>query len=189
MSLKHQVKPATAIPTPASTNADKALAVLRIAIGALFLWAFLDKLFGLGYATRSGGAWVDGGSPTKGFLGHVDVGPFQSVLRAMAGSPAVDALFMLGLAGLGVAVLLGVALRISAVAGTVMMTLMWIAEWPLAQHTSAGAPSGSSNPLVDYHVVYALALVVFAVSLAGRTRGLGRSWADLKVVRANRWLL
>ena len=116
MSLKHQVKPATAIPTPASTNADKALAVLRIAIGALFLWAFLDKLFGFGYATRSGGAWVDGGSPTKGFLGHVDVGPFQSVLRAMAGSPAVDALFMLGLAGLGVAVLLGVALRISAVA-------------------------------------------------------------------------
>jgi len=189
MSLKHEVKPATAIPTPASTNAGKALAVLRIAIGALFLWAFLDKLFGLGYATRSGGAWVDGGSPTKGFLGHVDVGPFQSVLRAMAGSPAVDALFMLGLAGLGVAVLLGVALRISAVAGTVMMALMWIAEWPLAQHTSAGAPSGSSNPLVDYHVVYALALVVFAVSLAGRTWGLGRSWADLKVVRANRWLL
>jgi thiosulfate dehydrogenase [quinone] large subunit len=167
----------------------KWLAVLRIATGLIFLWAFLDKLFGLGYATQSGGAWVNGGSPAKGFLGHVDVGPFQSALRAMAGSPVVDALFMLGLAGLGVAVLLGVALRISAVAGTVMMALMWIAEWPLAQVTSAGAPSGSSNPLVDYHVVYALALVVFAVALAGHTWGLGRWWAGLKLVRANPWLL
>ncbi|WNV87479.1 hypothetical protein [Umezawaea sp. Da 62-37] len=189
MSLKHEVKPATVIPTPASTSTGKALAVLRIAVGALFSWAFFDKLFGLGYATQSGGAWINGGSPAKGFLGHVDVGPFQSVLRAMAGSPVVDALFMLGLAGVGLAVLLGVALRISAIAGTVMMALMWIAEWPLAQHTSAGAPSGSTNPLIDYHVVYALALIVFAVALAGHTWGLGRSWADLKAVRANRWLL
>lgn len=107
MSLKHQVKPSTAIPTPASTGTGKALAVLRISAGA----------------------------------------------------------------------------------GAVMMALMWIAEWPLAQHTSAGAPSGSTNPLVDYHVVYALALVVFAVALAGRTWGLGRTWADLEFVRANRWLL
>ncbi|WNV84819.1 DoxX family membrane protein [Umezawaea sp. Da 62-37] len=191
MSLKHQVKPTTEIPAPApaSTSTGKALAALRIAVGTLFLWAFLDKLFGFGYATQSGGAWINGGSPAKGFLGHVDVGPFQSLLRAMAGSTLVDALFMLGLAGVGIAVLLGVALRISAIAGTVMMALMWIAEWPLAQHTSAGAPSASTNPLIDYHVVYALALIVFAVALAGHTWGLGRRWADLKLVRANRWLL
>ena len=29
----------------------RALAVLRIATGFIFLWAFLDKMFGLGYAT------------------------------------------------------------------------------------------------------------------------------------------
>lgn len=31
------------------------------------LWAFLDKTFGLGYSTRVAKAWVNGGSPTKGF--------------------------------------------------------------------------------------------------------------------------
>ena len=32
-------------------TAARALAVLRIATGFVFLWAFLDKTFGLGYAT------------------------------------------------------------------------------------------------------------------------------------------
>ncbi|MFD7659099.1 hypothetical protein ACFV4N_34405, partial [Actinosynnema sp. NPDC059797] len=46
-----------------------ALAVLRVATGLVFLWAFLDKAFGFGYATKAANAWVDGGSPTRGFLG------------------------------------------------------------------------------------------------------------------------
>src|SRR5689334_12004100 len=46
-----------------------ALASLRLLTGFVFLWAFLDKTFGLGYATASGKGWLDGGSPTKGFLG------------------------------------------------------------------------------------------------------------------------
>ncbi|MEU4805154.1 hypothetical protein [Actinosynnema sp. NPDC023587] len=188
MSLKHDAKPVLGKPIPTTPASGKALAVLRLAMGFLFSWAFLDKLFGLGYATPSGGAWIGGGSPAKGFLGHVEVGPFQSPLRGMAGSGWVDLAFMLGLAGLGVAVLLGVVLRISAVAGSVLMALMWIAEWPLAQHTSSGAPSGSTNPLIDYHVVYALVLIVLAVAHAGHVWGLGRRWADLTVVRTHPWL-
>lgn len=47
------------------------------------LWAFLDKTFGLGYATPAANAWVDGGSPTKGFLGNVQVGPMQSTLQSV----------------------------------------------------------------------------------------------------------
>ena len=46
-------------------------AVARIAIGFVFLWAFLDKNFGLGYATPSEGAWnfaTGDGSPTFGYL-------------------------------------------------------------------------------------------------------------------------
>ena len=60
---------------PAGVQA-KWLAVLRIATGLIFLWAFLDKLFGLGYATPRRQAWIDGGSPTQGFLNSGDVGPF-----------------------------------------------------------------------------------------------------------------
>jgi hypothetical protein len=49
-------------PAPAGGQA-KALAVLRVATGLVFLWAFLDKLFGLGYATPGTKAWIAGGSP------------------------------------------------------------------------------------------------------------------------------
>ena len=43
--------------------------MFRVLLGFEFLWAFLDKTFGLGYATPSARAWINGGSPTKGFLG------------------------------------------------------------------------------------------------------------------------
>lgn len=172
-----------------STAAARTLAVLRLATGFVFLWAFADKLFGWHYSTASAGSWLNGGSPTKGFLGHVHVGPFQAMFRDWAGAAWADWLFMLGLAGVGLAVAFGVALRISAIAGGLMMLLMWLAEWPLAQHTSTGQATASTNPLVDYHVVYALVLVVLALTYAGDTWGFGRTWRTLKPVRRNPWLV
>jgi thiosulfate dehydrogenase [quinone] large subunit len=173
---------------PALTGVQaKSLAALRIATGLIFLWAFLDKLFGLGYATPSAKAWIAGGSPTKGFLGSVDVGPFAPAFHAIAGTWWADWLFMLGLLGVGVAVTLGFALRASAVAGSVMMLLMWLAEFPLARFTSDGSPSMSSNPLIDYHVIYAIALIVVAVTYAGNTWGLGRWWTALPFVQSHQW--
>ncbi|WP_407657314.1 hypothetical protein [Jatrophihabitans endophyticus] len=166
----------------------RALAVLRIATGFVFLWAFLDKTFGLGYSTESAKAWIHGGSPTDGFLSHVEVGPLQSLFHTMAGTWYADWLFMLGMLGVGAAVIAGVGVRLSAAAGALIMALMWLAEFPLAQHTSAGAPSGSVNPLVDYHIVYAVALIVVALTYAGDTWGLGRSWARLPIVRRFGWL-
>ncbi|GLZ27822.1 membrane protein [Lentzea sp. NBRC 105346] len=167
---------------------EKSLAVLRITTGLVFLWAFFDKAFGLGYATQSKNAWFNGGSPTKGFLSRVDVGPFQSMFHDWAGTWWADTLFMLGLLAIGVAVTLGIGLRIAAVSGALMMLLMWVAEWPPAQHDSAGQPTMSTNPVIDYHVIYAVALVVVAATAAGATWGLARWWSGLPVVRANPWL-
>ncbi|WP_329172562.1 hypothetical protein [Streptomyces sp. NBC_01477] len=169
--------------------AARALAAVRIATGFIFLWAFLDKAFGLHYATGSGKGWIDGGSPTKGFLSGVSAGPLQSFFHHIAGQGWTDWLFMLALLGIGAALMSGIALRVTAVAGTVLMAMMWAAEWPPAQHLSTGAPSMSSNPFVDYHFVYALAMILFAFAAAGTTWGLGRLWAQLPVVRRNRWLL
>ena len=187
MSIKERPA-ASPVPVTARPAANQWLAVLRIATGLIFLWAFVDKLFGFGYATPAARSWLSGGSPTKGFLGSVDVGPFQSLFHAWAGAWWADWLFMLGLAGVGVAVTLGVAMRVSAVAGAVMMLMMWAAEWPLATTTAAGKPSGSSNPLIDYHIVFALVLIVAALFGAGLTWGLGRQWQKLAVVRNNPWL-
>ncbi|MFS4092557.1 hypothetical protein [Streptomyces sp. AF1A] len=170
------------------TAQARALAALRILTGFVFLWAFLDKTLGLGYATASGKGWIDGGSPTKGFLSTVAVGPMRSAFHAWAGAAWADWLFMLGLLGIGVAVMTGVALRPAAVAGTAMLALMWMAEWPPAKHLANGSPSMSTNPFADYHLVYALALIAVAVTAAGTTWGLGRWWAALPVVRDHAWL-
>jgi thiosulfate dehydrogenase (quinone) large subunit len=167
----------------------RSLAVLRIATGFVFLWAFLDKAFGFGYATPAAKAWIHGGSPTKGFLSSVDLGPLQGFFHAIAGTWWADWLFMLGLLGIGAAVIAGIALRISAVAGVLMMAMMWLAEFPLALYTAAGAPSASTNPLVDYHVIYALALVVVAATSAGATWGAGRAWSRIGFVRTHSWAI
>ena len=172
-----------------TTGAAKFLAVVRVALGFAFLWAFLDKTFGFGYATQSAKAWINGGSPTKGFLSNVAVGPFEATFHTWAGAVWADWLFMIGLLGIGIALILGIGLRIAAVSGTLMMLGMWAAEWPLDKLTSAGEPSMSTNPIVDYHIIYALALIALAVTYAGHTWGLGKRWARLPFVQRNRWLL
>ena len=93
---------------------------------------------------------------------------------------------MLGLLAIGVELILGVGLKFAAVATSVMMVMMWAAEWPLAQFTSTGASNGSSNPLIDYHLIYALAAIVLAVIGAGKYFGLGNWWAGL--TKGNSWL-
>jgi thiosulfate dehydrogenase [quinone] large subunit len=168
-------------------SAAKALAILRVSTGFVFLWAFLDKTFGLHYATPWAKAWINGGHPTKGFLASVETGPFQSFFHSIAGSWWADSLFMIGLLGIGVALMAGVAMRIAAVSGVVMLALMWLAEVPFAQFTSAGAPTGSPNPLIDSHFIYAIVLAVLALTYAGTTWGLGRTWARLPFVHQHRW--
>ncbi len=172
-----------------STTAAKALAVLRITTGFVFLWAFLDKMFGLHYSTPTARAWINGGSPTKGFLSSVDAGPFQSIAHTMAGTWWADSLFMLGMLAVGIALIAGVGLRISAISGGLIMTMMWLTEFPPAQHTATGAPTASTNPITDYHLIYAAVLIVLAAAYAGHTWGLGRRWATLPFVQKHRWLI
>lgn len=183
--------PADAGTTTAAATATSAyvFAGLRLLTGFVFLWAFLDKTFGFGYATQSGKGWIDGGSPTKGFLSGVAVGPMESTFHDWAGATWVNWLFMLGLLGIGLALILGIGLRLAAVAGTAVMALMWFAEWPPAKHLSDGSLSMSSNPFADYHLIYAVVLVALAAAGAGATWGLGKAWAGLPLVSRNRWLI
>jgi thiosulfate dehydrogenase [quinone] large subunit len=157
------------------------LAVLRVATGFVFLWAFLDKTFGFGYATPVERAWINGGSPTRGFLSSVEVGPLQSFYNTIAGTWYADWGFMVGLAGIGLALILGIGLRVAAGASVVLMALMWIAEYPIN--------AGSTNPVMDYHVIYGLVTVVLALTYAGHAWGLGRWWASRRFVQRNRWLI
>jgi thiosulfate dehydrogenase [quinone] large subunit len=152
---------------------------LRLALGFEFLWAFFDKLFGLGYSTPSAKSWLNGGSPTRGFLSGANVGPFQSIFRSLAGVWGIDWLFMIGLLGIGVAFMLGVALRPAALSGALMLLFMWAAVWVPAK-MAGGQPSGSTNPIFGFIVVGALA--------TWGSGYLGCKWSSLPVVEHRPWL-
>jgi thiosulfate dehydrogenase (quinone) large subunit len=125
---------------------------LRWVMGLIFLWAFADKLFGLGFSTSSERAWLNGGSPTTGFLTNATKGPFAELFQSLAGVAIVDWLFMLGLLGVGLTLILNRYLQWGALAGIIMMILMWLAVFP-----------PENNPLLDEHIVYALVLTVLAL--------------------------
>ncbi|QJW36272.1 DoxX family protein [Cellulosimicrobium protaetiae] len=178
--------PTTAVAAPVTqetvvtrASARRALALARLGGAVVFLWPFTDKLLGLGYATPAERAWLAGGAPTQGYLQNGVQGPLASTFTSIAG-PVTDWLFMLGLLGVGLALLLGIGLRVAAVSGGVLFALLWLSQWPLA--------AGSTNPVVDSHLVVILLLAVLATTLAGDTWGLGRRWAALPFVRRAAWL-
>lgn len=150
---------------------------LRIALGWIFLWAFLDKMFGWGFATETEDAVVNGGSPTEGFLSFGTSGPFADFYQDIAGATWADVLFMVGLAGIGVALLAGIGIRVAAVTGGLLLVLMWTAVLP-----------PENNPFMDDHLIYAGVLALLAVVNAGDTLGLGRMWARTPLVRRLPWL-
>jgi thiosulfate dehydrogenase (quinone) large subunit len=160
----------------AGTAARYVLAGIRLALGWVFLWAFLDKTFGLGFATPSERAWVNGGSPTNGFLGSAK-GPFSGFYHNIAGTGIADALFMTALLGVGMALLLGIGMRIAAASGALLTVMMWTAVLP-----------PTTNPFMDDHLVYAAILIVLALLGAGNTLGLGRVWAATPLVQRAPWL-
>jgi thiosulfate dehydrogenase [quinone] large subunit len=171
--------------TPASGRVARiGLLGLRLAIGFEFLWAFLDKTFGLGYHTANAKAWIHGGSPTSGFLSGVNVGPLQGTFHSLAGVTAVDWLFMLGLLGVGVALILGVALRPAAISGCTMLLMMYVASWPFAK-MGGGQPTASTNPIIDDHVVSFMALVAIGAFAALSVGMISRRWSALAIVRSH----
>ncbi|RKN40637.1 DoxX family membrane protein [Micromonospora endolithica] len=168
---------APAAETPRERATRYVFAGIRIALGWTFLWAFLDKVFGLGFATEAKNAWIEGGSPTKGFLTFGAAGPFKGLYNDIAGAAWADWLFMIGLAGIGVALLLGIGMRVAAVAGGLLYVLMWTVVLP-----------PENNPFMDDHLISAAILAALALVGAGDTLGLGRTWAKLPLVQRFPWL-
>ena len=159
--------------------------LLRIFMGWLMFWPFLDKLFGLGFSTctdpKTGNflgvlckkAWLSGGSPTSGFLTNAVKGPFAGLFKSLAGSPAVDWLFMFGLLLVGLCMLFGIGVRIAGYSGALLVVLMFLAE----------AVPPANNPLIDEHILYAIIFIGLAMIRAGRFYGLGSWWRQTTLVK------
>ncbi len=160
-------------------GARATLAVSRIVIGCYFLWAFLDKTFGLGFTTPTERAWINGGTPAQGYLGNLpEEQPLAELFQTLFLNPFGDVVFMVGLLGIGVAMVAGAGVKIAAVSGTALLLFMYLVALPwVGEH--------GTNPVLDSHWVEALLLILAAVTLAGDKWGLGRWWAG-KV--GNGWL-
>lgn len=125
------------------------MVALRLAMGFIFLWAFIDKTFGLGFATPTSKAWINGGSPTSGFLSSAVKGPLADFFHSLAGVAVVDWMFMAGLLFVGLTLIFNKYVKWGAVAGSIMLLLMYLALlWP------------ENNPIIDDHIIYALVLIL-----------------------------
>ncbi len=133
-------------------TSNRIMILIRLALGFTFLWAFLDKLFGFGFATSGANAWINGGSPTTGFLTHATKGPLADVFSSLAGMVWVDWVFMAGLLFVGVTLIVNRFVVWGAYAGALMLILMYLALlWP------------ANNPIIDDHIIYALVLIYIAL--------------------------
>jgi len=171
------------------------LSLTRIAIGFVFLWAFFDKLLGLGFATcrtvaedgtytiqaLCDKAWVNGGHVTEGYLvyGGNPNSPFHQFFVDLGAQRWTDWIFMIGLLAIGAALMLGIGTKIGAITGTLMLVFMYMTQmWP------------ANNPFLDEHLVYSLALIgIVFVELGHQSIGLGKVWRKVPLVQKNRWLV
>lgn len=173
-----------AVPKPAQVRAGRVWGVLRLALGWTFLWAFLDKMLALGFATgrdpETGAiaffgpaAWINGASPTEGYLTFATKGPFAEFFQGLAGSAWLDWVYMLSMVAIGLALMAGIGVRLAALGGALWMGMFYVsgAIWP------------ENNPFMDNHIIYAIALVGIAVVGAGRYWGLGGWWERTELVR------
>lgn len=160
------------------------LGLVRILIGWQFLWAFLDKTFGLGFGTPSERSWINGGKPTAGFLGGVvddPNNPFQPMFKYFLDQGWTDWLFMIGLLGIGLVLILGlgkILTWVAALSGVALLILMYLAAWPAGHGKAAVGADGqaATNPFLDDHLLNAVVLLALAACNAGAYLGLAKAW-------------
>jgi thiosulfate dehydrogenase (quinone) large subunit len=145
----------------AETRNTRALALLRIGVGAFFLIFAQYKIFGTQFTLHGGFQfWINK------FLSEGGAYPFmESILRGFVLSHATPIAFLVayGELAIGLALILGVFVRPASVCGvTFMLALLFSSDYP-----------GPAAPLWQYfgaslsHSVFALCFMTFLLGDAG----------------------
>lgn len=148
------------------------MGALRIALGWILFWAFLDKLFGFGFSTAPENSWLNGVSPTTGFLKFGVSGIFAEVFNELAGNILVDILFMAALLLVGGSLILGIGTKIAGYTGAILMFILYLTNVPPLH-----------NPVIDEHIIYLICLVGIANFKSGHVLGLGKWWSETRIVK------
>lgn len=136
------------------------LAKLRISMGFIFLWAFIEKLPN----------WLAGNSPATGFLTKGTTGIFAEFFASLANYPITDYMYMFGLMLVGVALILGIEMKLAMVGGSSMMFFIYLASALPPEH----------NPILDEHIIYIFVLILLYKLNSGEYIGFQNRWQKLK---------
>jgi len=148
------------------------LVAFRVMMGWVFLWAAIHHYGDSSYVA--------------GFLSHTKT--FHPIYGALAQSPALPLIGFLVEYGhllIGLSLISGLLVRVSAPFAIALMALYWTAhmDFPYIENIN--------NLLVDYHVVYGVLIGYLMVRRAGHVFGLDGWLAHLAVVQRHtslRWL-
>jgi thiosulfate dehydrogenase [quinone] large subunit len=154
------------------------LAALRIAVGAGFLYAGLDKLVHFDGSAKAFDAAGFLKFATAGTLpGSAEdavVNPTHSFWVSLAGDPTVmsliNTLVVFGEIAIGIALILGIATRFAGLMGGLMMALFWVASFDFA------------HGLVNEQFLYGIVSLFVAYSGAGEAYGLDAFIDKAKIV-------
>jgi thiosulfate dehydrogenase [quinone] large subunit len=163
------------------------IAILRIGVGVIFLWAGLEKIFAPEPFSAAGFLqFGTGGSLGWPFVsGEVAEGTifnpthdFWAGLASNDGAMSViNFLVPYGQIGIGVGLILGLLTRFSAAMGTLMMLFFFLAAWDF------------EFGIVNQHLTYALVTAFLGLIGAGNYLGLDRSVGESASPGIRRWLL
>lgn len=166
-----------------------AVAIGRIVIGVIFLWAGLEKIIGAGLGTWSAKGFLQfatGGSLGWPFVrGEVPEGtvfnPTHDLWVSLAGNETamtiIGFVVPLGQVGIGIALILGLLTRFGAAMGSLMMLFFFVAAWDF------------QFGIVNQHLTYAVVTLGLGVVGAGHYYGLDGVIGKGMGGGIRRWLL
>jgi thiosulfate dehydrogenase (quinone) large subunit len=149
-----------------------AVALGRIVVGVIFLWAGLEKIIGEGLGTWSAKGFLQ--FATSGTLGWPFVtgkvaegtvfNPTHDFWVGLAGNEAamtaIGYLVPLGQLGIGIALILGLLTRFGSAMGALMMLFFFVAAWDF------------QFGMVNQHLTYAVVTLGLGIIGAGNYYGL-----------------
>ena len=162
-----------------------AVAIGRVVIGVIFLWAGLEKVIGGAGEWSAKGFLAFGTSGTLGwpFVTEVVEGTvfnpthdFWVGLSANAGAmSAINLLVPFGQVAIGTALILGIATRFASFMGALMMLFFFFAAWDFAYG------------IVNQHLTYAVVTFGLGVIGAGNYYGLDAGLGGSLPAGIRRW--
>lgn len=142
-----------------STTQRSFILVFRLLMAWTFLYAASHQIFNPKF---SAAAFL---SQTKTFHN------IYAVFTAPAIDPVLTFLVSYGHLLIGLSLLFGLMVRVSAAFGVALLMIYWTAhmDWPFIENTN--------NFIIDYHIVYATVCVYLIINRAGHVWGLD-AWAE-----------